>query len=321
MSPPELGAVPENALPVSFADSLETIGRMDVAIIDVGSNSVRLLVAAVKGGDVDQLNRERVYLRLGDDVHTLGRVGRKKLDELGEIGTTFARTARKAHVDRLMTVVTAPGRQASNSDELVEILAEATGATVVVLTANDEGGLAWEGAVSRMVDPPEVVGVVDLGGGSCEVAVGSPGLGPAWVDSREAGSLRVTRSFLDAPQPSAEAIAIARREVSFLLDGLDAPRPDVALAVGGTARAAGRILGKRFGVGQLEELVNRLAKEGAAEVTKGHGITEGRTQTLLAGALVLAEVARRLGADLEVGRGGLREGAALALAGAESAAA
>ena len=294
---------------------------MDVAVVDVGSNSVRLLVAGVIGGDVQQLHRDRVYLRLGDDVHAHGRVGREKLEMLGDNGRSFARKARKAGVERLQTVVTAPGRQASNSDELVDVLTVATRAPVVVLTADEEGRLAWEGAVSRMDDPPEVVGVVDLGGGSCEVAVGTTSHGPAWVDSREAGALRVTRAFLDEPHPSAEAIAIARREVSLLLDGLEAPRPDQALAVGGTARAAGRILGRRFGVGQLEELVNQVAEDGAAEVTRGHGITQGRTQTLLGGALVLSEVARRLGVDLEVGRGGLREGAALALARAKTAAA
>ncbi len=315
------GAEPVSTVAFRTADAEGRIGPVDVAVIDVGSNSVRLLVAAVVEGEVRELQRDRIYLRLGDDVHALGRVGRKKLRELGEVTRSFAKIARKTGVERLETVVTAPGRQASNGAELVEVLTDATRSAVVVLAADDEGRLAWEGAVSRMEDPPDVVGVVDLGGGSCEIAVGTPGLGAAWVDSREAGALRVTRAFLDELRPSAEAIAIARREVSLLLDGLDPPRPDQALAVGGTARAAGRILGRRFGVGELEDLVNRLARDGAETVTKGHGITQGRTQTLLGGALVLSEVARRFGTPLEVGRGGLREGAALALARAETAAA
>jgi exopolyphosphatase/pppGpp-phosphohydrolase len=69
-------------------------------------------------------------------------------------------------------------------------LVAATQAPVVVLTADEEGRFAWEGAVVRMPDPPAIVAVVDLGGGSCELAVGTPALGPDWVRSVDAGSLR-----------------------------------------------------------------------------------------------------------------------------------
>ena len=99
------------------------------------------------------------------------------------------------------------------------------------------------------------------------------------------------------------------------------PRPDAALAVGGTARAVGRIAGEPFGVADLEALTLELSEVPAAEVTESHGITSERAETLLGGALVLTEVARRLRCDLAVGRGGLREGAALALARADAAAA
>ena len=89
---------------------------MKVAIIDVGSNSVRLLVASA-GDDsrVEQLHRERVYLRLGDDAYKLGKISVAKLRETGVVATAYARAARNAGAERLETIVTAPGRQARNS--------------------------------------------------------------------------------------------------------------------------------------------------------------------------------------------------------------
>ena len=306
---------------VSPADRVGTITPMKVAIIDVGSNSVRLLVAAVDAGNVTQLHREGVYLRLGDDAYRRGRIGSRKLKATRAVAAKYARIARKAGAERLETIVTAPGRQAENHEELVRALAKATRASVVVLSADDEGRLAWEGAVARMDESPQTVAVVDLGGGSCEVAVGTQARGPIWVRSIEAGALRVTRAFLGGNPPEDERISRARREVRELAENLRPPQPDAALAVGGTARAVGRIVGRPFGVAQLEQLVSTLADVPAEKVTEPLGVTSERAETLLGGTLVLSEIAQRLGCDLDVGRGGLREGAALALSRADAAAA
>lgn len=83
---------------------------MRVAVIDVGSNSIRLLVASVKrGGQIRELERGRVYLRLGDDAYRLGRIGIRKLDELADVAERYARRARAAQAQRIETIVTAPG--------------------------------------------------------------------------------------------------------------------------------------------------------------------------------------------------------------------
>ena len=306
----------------SSTDAPERIPSVRVAVIDVGSNSVRLLVASVKrSGEVRELERERVYLRLGDDAYRLGHIGAAKLRELATVATSYAAAARGARAQRIETIVTAPGRQSANADEIVRTLERATHAPVVVLSAEDEGRLAWEGAVSSIEAPRGLVGVVDLGGGSCEVAVGEPGKAPPWVSSRDVGALRVTRAFLPADRPSMEEVANAREEIRGLLADLDPPRPDTALAVGGTARAVGRIVGRPFGVRRLDELVERIVRKGPEAVTAGLDVTPDRTETLLGGTLVLSEIARELDAKLEVGRGGLREGAALGLARAHAAAA
>jgi exopolyphosphatase / guanosine-5'-triphosphate,3'-diphosphate pyrophosphatase len=293
-----------------------------VAVVDVGSNSVRLLVASVAARhEIKQLRRERAYLRLGDDAYRLGHISDAKLEETRRVARRYARIARKREVERLSTIVTAPGRQASNPGMLLDTLAEATDAPVVLLDAEAEGRLAWEGAVARMKSPPQTIAVVDLGGGSFELAVGSPGDGPTWIRSRDGGALRVTRAFLGEEPWSADRVEAAREEIRALVADLDPPLPDVTLAVGGTARALGRLLGTRYGGPELEDLVRRLVADGAGRVTKGTTITPERAATLLGGTLVLTELSELLDTGLEVGRGGLREGAVLALARSDALAA
>ena len=305
------------------SDAETTLPPVDVAIVDIGSNTARLLVAAVsRSGEVLQLRRERHYLRLGDDVHALGHIGPEKLAESGKVARRFARIARREDVKRLETIVTAPGRQASNGEELIRVLEDATDGHVSLLTGADEGRLAWEGAVARAQQPPDVVAVVDLGGGSCELAVGTPTLGPAWVRTFDLGALRVTRTYLgDGDPPASERVRDARAAIAGAMIGMEPPRPDAAIVVGGTARALGRVVGRRFGAVELEALAAELSRKRAKAVTSGQGVTPDRARTLLGGTLVLAELARRLHEDFEVGKGGLREGAALALARAEAVAA
>lgn len=295
---------------------------MLVAVIDVGSNSVRLLAAEIEPSGVARaIERDRVYLRLGDDAYNFGRIGARRLDELEFVAERFALRARTLGVERMETIVTAPGRQTSNADELVDVLADATRAPVLVLSAEAEARLAWEGAVASLESRPGTVAVVDLGGGSCEVAFGRPEVGPTWVGSCEAGALRVTRTLLSHPRPTRADVDAARDGIRQLLVDIEPPHPDAALGVGGTARAVGRIVGARFGAGKLDALADRIAAEGHESVGAGLDVTPARLETLLGGTLVLAELARRLDTKLEVGRGGLREGAARALARVESAAA
>jgi exopolyphosphatase/guanosine-5'-triphosphate,3'-diphosphate pyrophosphatase len=292
-----------------------------LAVIDVGSNSVRLLVAAVGDhGRLDEVRRERAYLRLGDDAYRYGRISEEKLGEVETVAARFARLARRHRAEGLAVVVTAPGRQAENADELVARLATATNGRVEVLGAEEEGCLAWAGAVAGMDADAGSVGVVDLGGGSLEIAVGTPGAGVDWVVSRDAGSLRVTRAFLGS-QPSVGEAWAARDAIRGLLAGLEPPHVEHVLAVGGTARAVARLLGKRFDADDLDDLVLRLVVNGVERTIAGTAITPERAETLLGGVLVLAEIADRFGRPLRVSRRGLREGAILALAREEALAA
>ena len=294
---------------------------MRVGVIDVGSNTVRLLVASVAGDDVRSVREERQHLGLGEEILLHGRVRRRKLDEVREVTAEYARIARKLGVRELETVVTAPGRQGDSPERLLDAIGRATAGEVRVVSAEDEGRLAFSGAVSRANPGEAVVAVCDVGGGSTEVVVGTELLGPAWVRSVDLGSLRLTASLLHGDPPSAAEIDSARKAVRSGLADLEPPQPDIALGTGGSARALARVIGHEYGPAELESIVGLLASRPAAESADALGVRPTRARTLLAGALILEEVSRLLGQPFMPSRGGIREGAALRLAARHAAAA
>ena len=98
------------------------------------------------------------------------------------------------------------------------------------------------------------------------------------------------------------------------LDHLTPVRPDVALATGGSARAAAKLVGRTFAADDLDDAASILARRRPAKIARTLGLDPPRARTILAGVLLLAEAARVLDRPLTLARGGLREGAALALA-------
>jgi exopolyphosphatase/guanosine-5'-triphosphate,3'-diphosphate pyrophosphatase len=298
------------------AEAAERIGiAMNVGIIDVGSNTIRLLLASVRGSELRVLEERTAWIRLGADISSVGAISEARLDAAAEAVAGFAGEARRRGCLRLETLVASPGRQAENGSEFLRRLEAASQTRVRVLRRDEEARLAYEGAVSSTRLTSETVAVCDVGGGSTQLAVGIPGNGPTWLRSIDIGSLRLTAQAFEQDPPGKKAVAAARRIVREQFDGLVLPLPKEALVVGGSARGLRRLLGTRtLGVEQLEDAVRQLRKRPAADVADEHGIDPERARTLLAGALILSEAQLRLAVPLVVGRGGVREGAVLALA-------
>jgi exopolyphosphatase/guanosine-5'-triphosphate,3'-diphosphate pyrophosphatase len=287
---------------------------MRMGIIDVGSNTVRLLIAE-RGADgaVRALHEERDVVGLGAEIERLGRISPAKLRETSRSARHHAMLARSAGCDPIEVVVTAPGRQSANADALVAVLERAAEASVRVLSAREEGRLAYLGALARVDGIAGAVAVCDIGGGSTEVAVGLAGEPPSWLESFETGSLRLTHRFLGIDRPSRRAICAARRHVRRHLAAVDPPAVDQALATGGAARAIRRLAGRRLGAAELVELIDRSARLGPQGLVRRHGVEPARAATLTAGAIILCELQAVLDVPLVVARGGLREGLAHAL--------
>jgi exopolyphosphatase/guanosine-5'-triphosphate,3'-diphosphate pyrophosphatase len=285
-------------------------GSVPVGIIDVGSNTVRVKVAR----DGEEIVSVREMLRLGAEVEKYGRISEAKLAETVEVVRRYADLARAEGATELEVLITSPGRQAENGAELLEALRGAGGCEARILTSVEEGLLAFSGALSVAAPPAgRLVAVVDVGGGSAQVVVGSRRQGPVWTRSIDIGSQRLTSRLLGGDPPGLEALASARAEVERYLEDFDAPAPRTTLAVGGSARALKRLAGSRLGADELARVAELLATTSSADLIDKHGVDPDRVRTMAAGALILSEIQRRLGTPLKVVRAGLREGALLEL--------
>jgi exopolyphosphatase/guanosine-5'-triphosphate,3'-diphosphate pyrophosphatase len=281
-----------------------------VGIIDVGSNTVRLLAAELgRSGSVTALREERCQVGLGDVIERRGRIPGAKLSETAECARGYAKLARRMGCDRLEVVVTAPGRQSSNAAALLTALGDAVGVIPRVLSAESEGRLAYMGAVSAAGAAPVLTAVCDVGGGSTEIAFGISAADADWVDSIDTGSLRLTSRYFGTAGGRSD-VRDARAEVRALLAEVEEPRPQAALATGGSARALRRLIGRTLGADELEQMIDALTGRTPEKIARKHGIELRRARTLLAGAVILAEVNVKLGVPFEVARGGMREGLA-----------
>jgi exopolyphosphatase / guanosine-5'-triphosphate,3'-diphosphate pyrophosphatase len=284
-----------------------------VAVIDVGSNTVRLLVTELHKGRLTPIREAKSLLLLGREIERKGKLTREKLAETRSCARELATIAREAGANRLDVVVTAPGRQSDNAGELVRVLGEATAAPVRILSADEEGRLAWDGAISASPELAPTIAVCDVGGGSTELLVGTPEEGPAWARSLDIGCLRLTERFIDDDPPGKDALRALGAEVADAFGTLAIPLPQAAMATGGTARALRKLVGPRLEEDELATAIRRLTKRSAREIARASGIDRERARTLPAGAVILAEVQRMLRTPLVVSSAGLREGVALSL--------
>ncbi|HEY2311171.1 MAG TPA: hypothetical protein VGH46_08670 [Gaiellaceae bacterium] len=276
---------------------------MRIGVIDVGSNTTRLLVASAGPKGLVPLEKQKVRLSLGEEIERYGAVSAVHSAAAVKAVREMASAARRNQVDSLDVFLTAPGRQASNSDELVTALSRAARVQARVLTKDEEGTLAYRGAVlTAETDLPSRIAVCDIGGASTEVAIGSPAGGPDWIESVDLGSVRLTTRAGDMHEEAEDEFA-----------HLAPPSVEAALAVGGSARAARRLVGAELGEEELAEALSIVEKTSPREVARRFGVDRARADILPAGVILLAEVQRRLGVSLHVCDGGIREGAVLAL--------
>lgn len=276
--------------------------EMRVGVIDVGSNTTRLLVASAGPDGLDPLETQKTRMSLGEEIERHGAVSAVHVAAAANAVRGMAQAARRKRVDSLDVFLTAPGRQATNSVELVAALSHAAGVKARVLTKEEEGTLAYRGAVlTAGVALPERIAVCDIGGASTEIAVGSPGRDPDWIESVDLGSVRLTARAADMHAEAEEAFA-----------HLDPPTVEAALAVGGSARATRRLVGAELGEPELAEALEIVEATSPREMVRRFGVDRARAGILPAGVILLAEVQRRLGVTLHVCAGGIREGAVLA---------
>jgi exopolyphosphatase/guanosine-5'-triphosphate,3'-diphosphate pyrophosphatase len=288
---------------------------MVCACIDIGSNTTRVLVAEAQRGRLTEVLQRRAFTRLGRGLAAGGSIPREKIDEVVRVVGEQRRLAETAGAQALRAVATAAIRGAGNRDEVVDAVG-GCGVELNVLDAAEEARLAFLGAThthAGLLDG--TVGVVDVGGGSTEIAVGTLGAGVRWWGSVPIGSSRLTDEELRSDPPAHAELAAMDRRAREALAALDVPPAGYAMGVGGSATSLRRLVGPVLDAESLDRALGVLSAHPAAVVAERFEIELERVTLLPAGLLVLAAAARRLGRELHVGCGGLREGVLLDLAG------
>ncbi|HEY8584600.1 MAG TPA: hypothetical protein VIL49_16690 [Capillimicrobium sp.] len=287
---------------------------MACACIDIGTNTTRLLVAEAGPGGLRELLAQRVFTRVRRAQAADGTIGAEKLRELVDVVAAQARAARALGCGSVRAVATAAIREAPNAGDLVAAVRAAAGVELEILGADEEARLAFRGAtrtIDRALEPGAAVAVVDLGGGSTEIAVGSVGEGVTWWRSLPVGSGTLCDAHLRADPPARAELAAVRAHAAEAFAGLRPPRPALALAVGGSATSLRRLAGAELGPASLGRAMDELADLPCAEVARRHGLDPERVRLLPGALAVLEQAAAALGAPLEVANGGLREAVVL----------
>lgn len=295
-------------------------GGGPVAAVDVGSNSVRLLVLDASGA---RLRREIVTTRLAEGVDATGRLDdaaiARTVAALAGFRTLWEGLGVPTRPGRVRVVATSAVRDAIDRDRFLVPAAEALGIAVDVVTGTEEAALGFAGAAGAVpVVPP--VAVIDVGGGSTEIVIGDPDGAdgrPVAAVSLQLGCVRLTERALGGDPPSEAEVAAARTVVSEVVAaGLDRLRADGAdlrvgtlVAVAGTATTLAaldlglpayeeaRIHGAVVPADRLERLAARLVGMTAADRAGLGPVQPGRAEVLHGGALVLAGVVAALGVD------------------------
>ena len=284
------------------------------AAIDIGSNTTRLLVAEPVDGQLKKAMEQRAYTRIGKALDDEGAIKPEKIDEVGDVVGTQVRLAQELGAKEIRAVATAAIREATNGDAVAEAIGNVAGIPIEVLPEEEEGRLAFLGATKTLGHPADgLIGVVDIGGGSTEVILGTFADGVQSVRSWPVGSGNLADQLISSDPPSAAEIRRTRDRIDDIFDGVEFEQPAQAVAVGGSATSLRRLVGAVLEYETLERGIRVLCGDPAADVARRFELDPTRVRILPTGVLLLEKVSDLLGQPLQIGKGGLREGVILDL--------
>jgi exopolyphosphatase/guanosine-5'-triphosphate,3'-diphosphate pyrophosphatase len=285
------------------------------ASVDLGSNSVHLLVAVIAGHQLRPLADESVFMGLGAAVDDRAHLGATARDELVDALKRYVMTARGLDAATITFMGTEPIRRAADGMRIVADVEEATGVPLHVLTHEEEAYLTLIGVTAGRPVTSETL-VVDIGGGSSEFcAVAADGVPRA--AGLGLGSRRLTARFATSDPVDIDTIGAMQDAADEILAGALEATPTDLVAVGGTASNLLKVTaaGSEDAMltrARVDEALATLMASPAADVSERFGINPKRGPLLPAGAVIIAGLMRRYGVDrVRVSEASLREGAIL----------
>jgi exopolyphosphatase/guanosine-5'-triphosphate,3'-diphosphate pyrophosphatase len=284
-----------------------------VAVIDMGSNSTRLLVAEVSDGRVQELTRATRITRLAQGVDATGLLAGEAIDRVLAALADYRAEIDRLGASRVTAVATSAVRDAGNGADFLATVRERVGFEALVLSGDEEARLTFLGATAARPPGGEPTLVLDIGGGSTEFVVGVPGRDPGFHVSTQAGSVRQTERHVTADPPPREDLHALADEVSEIFAAAvpeDVRRATTSgIAVAGTATSVAaidqaldpydpeRVHGYELQLAACERILALLAELPEEERRRVTGLQPDRAPTIVAGVTILIEAMRAF--DLE----------------------
>jgi exopolyphosphatase/guanosine-5'-triphosphate,3'-diphosphate pyrophosphatase len=301
-------------------------GPRRVAVVDVGTNSTRLLVADVSDGRVSEVERQSRVTRLGRGVDLSGQLSNEAVEAVCEAVADYVSIYREAGAEAVEAIATSAVRDASNGDAFIAELRERFALSARVLGGEEEARLTYLGATSER-PPAEPTVVIDIGGGSTELVAGV-GEETAFHASLQAGVVRHTERHIGTDPPTAielESLAAdVRGLIAFALADQPGAKAAAGIAVAGTPTSlaaiemelepydSSRVHGHVLSLDSIQRLLSRLASAPLAERVEMTGLHPDRAPTIVAGVVILVEAMRAFELDrVEVSEHDILYGVAL----------
>lgn len=301
--------------------------RTQLGVIDVGTNAIRLQIARVfVNGTFRVIFDDREPIRLGEAVFRTGQLAPEPIARALQVIARFATVGRRHKVSSLRAVATSAVRDASNGQTFVQEVEKAAGLRLEVISGQDEARYIARGILPSVGRRSGPLALVDLGGGSTEISIIQSGAVGLSI-SIPIGSARLTEMYCRSDPLLASDEALLREHVRrSLCTEIASPTP-CATIVGsaGTVGALANMVRKQasgprprnevrttFSVRDLNRISASIRQMNLAERSRTPGIEEKRSETIVAGAIILEEICNHLGArSIEMVRRGLRDGVML----------
>ncbi|MDX1592317.1 MAG: Ppx/GppA phosphatase family protein [Balneolaceae bacterium] len=300
------------------------------ASIDIGTNSVLLLVAETDGNIIDVQTEKQEIPRLGrgvDKNRALHDESIRRVLDVLQSYKVFLRSNYPDLADHVVVTATSAVRDASNRSEFMSLVEKETGWKVSLLSGNEEAQYTYKGATSVLSKTDRVRCVLDIGGGSTEIAFGKDSVLLSHI-SLDIGSVRFTERYLLSSPPRPEEIRHAENAVREELKKVEVPeileKPE-AVGVAGTVTSVAaieaghesylpeKLNGYRLSIESVNRFVQRFSTMTAEEIEQDYPIfLKGRGDVILGGLIILREFLNWMELDsITVSTGGIRHGAIL----------
>ena len=297
------------------------------AAIDIGSNTIHIVVARCTPDDLDILEDQVEMVRIGESVTRTGEISAEKSQIALDTLRRYKALAKRHHAKQVLVVATEAIRKASNSADFLAQVKQETGLETHIISGMLEATLTFYGATYEVAkDPstPALLGVMDLGGGSTEL-ITAKNMHIAWRTSIPLGSGWLHDRYLPSNPPTADELAVAEMFVRTYVHGMRMKNSLPQLIVTGgsanslyyLAQAAHHVSknSQRLSYEDLLRCEGLLSALPAEEIAARYGQEVARARVLPAGALIIREVMNRLHLpEISVSPHGIREGALLAYA-------